>query len=137
LRRRTRVTFDTVREIGLALEDVEESTAYGSFALKVRGKLLACTAINKSAEPGSLAVRIDFDQRAALLAEAPETYYVTDHYVNYPMVLVRLSRIRVDELRDLLGAAWRFVTSTKKRSASRAAAGLKSGRTRLKKDKAG
>jgi len=45
------------------------------------------------------------------LAEAPETYYVTDHYRNYPMVLVRLSRIRVDELRDLLGASWRFVTS--------------------------
>jgi len=112
---RTKVTFDTVRKIGLALADVEESTAYGSPALKVRGDLLACIAINKSAEPGSLGVRIDFDQRDALLAEAPKTYYVTDHYVNYPMVLVRLSQIRMDELRDLLNAAWRFVTSPKKK----------------------
>ncbi len=82
----------------------------------MRGDLLACKAINKSAEPDSLMVRIDFDQRAALLAEAPETYYVTGHYVKYPSVLVRLSRIRRDELRDLLASAWRFVTSQKKRT---------------------
>jgi hypothetical protein len=118
---RTKVTFDTVREIGLALPDVEDSTMYGTLALKVRGKLLTCMAINKSAEPGSLGVRIDFEQRDGLLAEAPETYYLTDHYRNYPMVLVRLSRIRIDELRDLLGASWRFVTSQseKKRSVAR------------------
>jgi hypothetical protein len=119
----TKVTFATVREIGLALPDVEDSTMYGKLALKVRGNLLACVAINKSAEPESLAVRIDFDQRPGLLAEAPETYYLTDHYRNYPMVLVRLSKIRIDELRDLLGASWRFVTSqsAKKRTPSRAA----------------
>ncbi len=110
-------TFDTVRKLGLALEDVEESTAYGAFALKVRGSLLACQAINKSAEPGSLAVRIDLEQRDALLAEAPGTYYVTDHYANYPMVLVRLTKISTDQLRDLLSAAWRFVTSRQKHSA--------------------
>ena len=110
---RSKITFDVVREIGLELEDVEESTMYGALALKVRGSLLACKAINKSAEPDSLVIRIDFDQRDALLAEAPETYYVTDHYVNYPSVLVRLSRIRRDELRDLLTSAWRFVTSQK------------------------
>lgn len=116
---KTKVTFDVVREIGLALPDVEESTAYGAFSLKVRGSLLACVAVNKSAEPGSLGVRVPFDQRDALLAEAPETYYVTNHYVNYPMVLVRLSKVGKDELRDLLNAAWRFVTSKKKRSAGR------------------
>jgi len=112
---RTNVTFEIVREIGLALPDVEDSTAYGSPALKVRGKLLACMAINKSAEPNSLGVWIDFEQRAGLLEEAPETYYLTDHYRNSPMVLVRLSRIRVDQLRDLLSASWRFVTSPAKK----------------------
>jgi hypothetical protein len=110
---RTKVTFDVVREIGLALPDVEESTMYGSPALKVRGGLLAGLPVNKSAEPGSLGVCIDFEQRAALLAEAPETYYVTDHYVNYPIVLVRMSQIRVDQMGDLLSSAWRFVTSQK------------------------
>ena len=112
---RTKVTFDIVREIGLALPDVEAGTMYGSPALKVRGKLLTCLAINKSAEPESLVVAIDFDQRAGLLAEAPETYYVTDHYVDYPVVLVRLSQVRIDQLRDLLGSGWRFVKAQKKR----------------------
>jgi hypothetical protein len=119
---KNKIDFDTVRRIGLALPDVEQSTAYGSPALKVRGKLLTCIAINKSAEPDSLAVSIDFDRRADLLAEAPDVYYLTDHYVNYPVVLVRLSRIDPDALRDLLGAAWRFVTakaSGSKRPASK------------------
>jgi hypothetical protein len=108
-----KIDFDTVREIALALPDVEESTAYGSPALKVRGQLLAGIAINKSAEPGSLGVRVDFAHRAELIAADPDVYYVTDHYVNYPFVLVRLSRIHPDALRDLLGMAWRFVSAEK------------------------
>jgi hypothetical protein len=110
---KARLDFDTVRKIGLGLPGVEESTAYGSLALKVGGKLLACIPINKSAEPGSLMVRIDFASRAELLAESPDVYYVTDHYENYPSVLVRLARIHPDALRDLLGMAWRFVTAKK------------------------
>lgn len=73
-------------------------------------------AIHKSAEPGTLAVRIDFNQRAELLEADPDTYYLTYHYVNYPVVLVRLSRIRLDALRDLLGMAWRFVNSKKRKT---------------------
>ena len=113
---RNKVDFDTVREVALRLPDVEESTLHGSFSLKARGKLLACMPLNKSAEPDSLAVRIDVDRRADLLAAAPDTYYVTDHYLNYPMVLVRLSRIHPDALEDLLGMAWRFVTSKSRNS---------------------
>ena len=109
--RRKKISFDTVREIGLALPDVEEGTVYGSPALKVRGKMFACLAIHRSAEPGSLAVRIDFDQRDELTAADPKTYYLTDHYVNYPIVLVRLSRVHHDALRDLLLMAWRFVST--------------------------
>ena len=111
-----RITFDTVREIGLGLPDVEESTTYGSPSLKVRGKLLTCLAIHKSAEPDSLAVRIDFEQRAELISADPNTYYLTDHYVDYPVVLVRLRRIHLDALRDLLDAAWRFVSAKAARS---------------------
>ena len=84
---------------------------YGSPALKVGGKLLACIPTHKSAEPDSVVVRIDFDRRAELLATAPDVYYIKDHYLNYPAVLVRLSRIHPDALRDLLGMSWRFVTA--------------------------
>jgi len=104
------VTFDTVRDIGLKMPGVEESTAYGAPALKVQGKLLACIPSNRSAEPESLVVRVDFDDRAELLAADPDVYYVTDHYVGYSAVLVRLSRLTPDMLRDLLGMAYKFVT---------------------------
>src|SRR5438552_966792 len=89
----------------------EEGTMHGSPAFKVRGKLLACAAIHKSAEPDTLAVRIPFDLRAELMESDPQSYYLTDHYVNYPVVLVRLSRIGVEGLRELLGASWRFVSA--------------------------
>ena len=111
----SRIDFDTVRKIGLALPGVEESTAYGSPALKVRGKLLACVPAHRSAEPGSLVVRVDFDDRADLLAAAPDVYYVTDHYLNYTAVLVRLSRVTPNVLRDLLGMAHKFVTGRRGR----------------------
>lgn len=114
---RKTIGFDAVRRLGLALAGVEESTVYGSPALKVRGKLLACVPVNKSAEPGSLAVSIDFDRRADLLAADPQTYYITDHYVNHPIVLVRLSRIPPEALQDLLSGAWRYFTARRPRRA--------------------
>ena len=104
------INFDTVRNIGLTLPGVEESTTYGVPALKIRGKLLACVPSHRSAEPASLVVRVDFDDRTELLAAAPDVYYVTDHYVGYSAVLVRLSRVNPDVLRDLLGMAYKFVT---------------------------
>jgi hypothetical protein len=112
---RSTVNFDAVRKIGLTLPGVEESTAYGSPALKVRGKLLACVPAHRSAEPGSLVVRVGFDDRAELLAVDPDVYYVTDHYLNDTAVVVRLSRISPDVLRDLLGMAHKFVTARRRR----------------------
>jgi hypothetical protein len=112
---KSKVTFDTVRKITSTLPGVEDASAYGSPAIKVNGTLMTCIAVNKVAEPNTLMVRIDFDQRDAMIEEAPETYYLKDHYAPYPAVLVRLSRISEDELRDLLNASWRFVTSKTKR----------------------
>ena len=104
------VDFDAVRDIGLTLPGVEESSAYGSRALKLHGKLMAAMAINRSAEPGSLFLRVDNGDRDELIANAPEVYYVTDHYEPYNGVLVRLSRVTPDALRDLLGMAHKFVS---------------------------
>jgi hypothetical protein len=105
------ISFDTVREIGLALPGVEASTAYGNPALKVHGQLLACVPANRSAEPGSIVVRVGMDDRAELLAAAPDVYYITDHYAGYSGVLVRLARTNAGMLRDLLGMAYKFVTA--------------------------
>ena len=116
---RTKIDFDTVRTIGLALPGVEEGTAWGTPALKVHGKMFACIPSHKSAEPNSLAVRIDFDQRDELIVADPRTYYVKEHYVGYACVLVRLAHVHPDALRDLLRSAWRFVSNSKSRVAPR------------------
>jgi hypothetical protein len=116
---RQKISFDTVRQMGLALPDVEEGTAYGSPALKVRGKMFACIAIHRTAEPDTLAVRIDFEQRDELLSADPQTFYLTDHYVDAPCVLVRLNRVHPDALRDLLRMAWQFMTRPPQRRSHR------------------
>lgn len=105
------MTFRSVRAIGLRLPGVEEGTMYGTPALKLGKRLIACIASNKAAEPGTLVVRTDFEQRDALIEEAPDTYYVKDHYKTYPVVLVRLSKVGPDAMRDLLNAAHRLVSA--------------------------
>jgi len=108
------ITFETVRAIGLKLAGAEAGTTYGSPALIVNGRMFTCMAINKSAEPDTLAVHVPLEQRNELLAEAPDTYYLTDHYADYPIVLVRLARVRRDALADLLKMAHRFVAAEKR-----------------------
>jgi hypothetical protein len=108
--------FALVRKFGLALPNVEESTSWGTPSLKVRGKMFAAIASHKSAEPDTLVVRIPFEQRDELVASDPATYYLTDHYVGYASVLVRLSHVHRDALRDLLLTAHRFVSATERRA---------------------
>lgn len=113
--RRTALSFDDVRRVGLSLPDVEEGTAWGVRALRARGKVLTCVAVHRSAEPGSIVVMVPFQKRDEMIAADPDVYYLKDHYVAHPCVLVRLSRIREDALRDLLLMAHRYVTSTQPR----------------------
>jgi hypothetical protein len=106
------ITFESVRQmaLALALDKVEESTSYGTPAFKVGGQLIA----RLREDLDSLVVRSDFEQRAELMAVDPETYYITDHYLNYEWVLVRLERVHPDALRDLLRGAWRGAASGRK-----------------------
>lgn len=105
------MTFETIRELALELPGVEEGTTYGSPALKVHRRMFACIPVNRSAKPNSLAVRVSIHHRDRLLADAPKVYYVTDHYREHPIVLVRLGRIRRDALLDLLRLAYRFAST--------------------------
>jgi hypothetical protein len=111
------VTFQTVRQMALALKDanVEESTSYGTPAFKTGGTLFA----RQQEDPDTLVVRTDFEQRAELLAADPDIYYITDHYLNYPWILVRMSRIHPDALQDLLRTACRLAASSKRRPSRR------------------
>jgi hypothetical protein len=124
-----KTAFRQVEAIGAALPDVEVTTSWGAPTLKVRGKMFVCMAIHKSAEPDSLVVMMDRAERDALLEDDPGTYYVTDHYVGYPCVLVRLAAVQPDALRDLIHSAYRF-TEAKARKRPRAAASARAVRRR-------
>jgi hypothetical protein len=114
---RTSESFDVVRELGRALTGVEEGTMYGAPALKLGGKMLACMATNKAADPDSLVVQVGFVNRDLLIAKDPSVYYVRTHYVPYPAVVVRLNRIKRSDLQELLEMAHRFLSSEKRRAA--------------------
>lgn len=116
---KSKADFGKVRKIGLSFQGVVESTCYGEPALKIGDKMFACMASHRSAEPGSLVARMDFLRRDELLAEAPEVYYLTDHYVGYPCVLARLDKIQPDALRGLLAGALLFIQSEKKKPSRR------------------
>jgi len=101
--------FEIVRTLGLRLADVRAAMKYdGSPVLKRGGKFVAGIAAHPSAEPNTLVIRSDKQNRDLLIDEAPEIYYVTDHYRKHPVVLVRLSHIDEDSLRELLTVSWRL-----------------------------
>jgi hypothetical protein len=97
------VNFATVQKIALALPGVVEGLSYGTPAFRVRGKFLA----RLREDGGTLVLKTDFDTQEALMAADPETFYLTDHYRGYPVILVRLSSVHADDLRKLFETAWR------------------------------
>jgi hypothetical protein len=110
--RRSADSFATVRNVGLTLPGVEATMRYdGSAVLKVDGCFMAGLATHRSAEPETLVVRMGLEEREYLLEDAPDTYYVTDYYRNYPLVLARLSRLDRDALHDLLSVSWRLTVA--------------------------
>ena len=98
-------TFEDVRAAAHALPGVEDGTSYGTPALKVRGKLLA--RLHQSMD--CLVLRADLLDRQILMQSAPDIFFITDHYRDYPWILVRLGAIEVKALPDLIERAWRLV----------------------------
>jgi len=114
------MTFAAVTRVGLAFPDVESATRYdGARVLKAGGCFMAGPATHPSAERDSLVVRVDPEQREALLEDAADTYYVTDHYRKYPVVLVRLAQLTPDAVRDLLSVSWRMAMAKSRKNARR------------------
>jgi hypothetical protein len=104
------VSFDDARKMALSLENVEEGLSYGTPGFKINGTLF----LRLHQDGDALVVRTDFEQRAELIAADPETYFITDHYLNYEWMLVRMVRVHPDALRDLLRGAWRSASAAKK-----------------------
>lgn len=96
--------WQDVVALGTRLPEVEETTWYGTPALKVRGKGMC----RLRTDPDALALRVsDMGEREALLQGQPEVFFTTPHYDGYPYVLVRLELVDPEELAELIEDAWR------------------------------
>jgi hypothetical protein len=100
-------TFDDIREIAHALPGVVHGTSYGTPALKVGGKLIA--RLHQSMD--CVVLRSDLPDREILMQSAPDAFFITDHYRDYPWILVRLAVVEKSALPDLIERAWRLVAS--------------------------
>jgi hypothetical protein len=102
--------YERYLKIALALPGAEASTSYGTPSVKIRGKILSRW---RTEAEGALAIRCDFLDRQILLQTQPDVFFLTDHYVNYPMVLMRMEKISRDVLVDVVERAWRLVAPAK------------------------
>ena len=96
--------------VALSLPGAELSTSYGTPSVKVQGRLMSRW---RTEAEGALAIRCDFLDRHILLQARPEVFFLTDHYRDYPMILMRLERASRKELLDMVDRAWRLVAPAK------------------------
>jgi hypothetical protein len=104
------VTFDDVRKIALAWPEVEDGSSYGTPALKVRNKLLARL---REDNDSLVMLGVAQDEREMLIESPPKIFYFTDHYRDYPIVLIRLSKAKRAVVEPLLRRRWRELASKK------------------------
>jgi hypothetical protein len=102
--------YDRFLRIALAMPGAEAATSYGTPAIKVRGKLLSRW---RTEAEGALAIRCDFLDRQILLLAQPEVFFLTDHYRDYPMILMRVDKASRAVMTDAIERAWRRVAPAK------------------------
>lgn len=98
------VTLEAARKLLLGFPGVEEGPCYGTPGFRMRGKFLA-----RLKEDGeTLVVKCGFDERDFRMRADPAVFFLTDHYRGYPTVLVRLPKVRLPDLREVIEVAWRL-----------------------------
>jgi hypothetical protein len=110
-------TWADVERLALALPETAEGSSRGLRQWQVKGKAFVwdrplrkadLDALGEAAPEGPiLAAWVeDLGAKQTLLADDPGVYFTTPHFDGYRVVLVRLERIGVDELRELVIEAW-------------------------------
>jgi len=106
-------TIELVRSMALALPGVEEGVCHGTPAFYVRRKLM----LRLWEDGETLVVRFPKEKRAALIRQNPDVFSVTDHYRNYPAVLLNLLAVNRELLARMIEGAWRLQASARQVSA--------------------
>lgn len=110
-------TWDDVRRLALSLPETSERIARERASWRVRDKLFVwerplrpadLRALGEGAPEGPiLGARVEhLGAKEAILADDPGVCFTTPHFDGYPAVLVRLDRISLPELEELIVDAW-------------------------------
>ena len=89
--------------LGLGLPHVTEAAPWGQPSLKAHGKLWVWW----SPAPDAPVFKVPFEEREMLIEAMPESFFFTEHYRNYPLILVRPGRLDPDWARANLLRVWR------------------------------
>ena len=100
-------SFDDIVKLAHALPGVVDGTSYGTPALKVGGKLFA--RLHQSMD--CIVLRCELLDREILMQSAPDAFFITDHYRDYPWILLRIGVVEKRVLPELIERAWRLVAS--------------------------
>jgi hypothetical protein len=110
-------TWDDVRRLALSLPETNEKLSHGSAFWRVKDKGFVwerplrgsdLKALGDSAPEGPiLGARVEhLVAKEALLADDPEIFFTIPHFDGYPAVLVRLDRIVLEDLEEVIVEAW-------------------------------
>lgn len=103
------MSFEQVCRLAAALPGVVEGTSYGTPALKVGRTLI----VRLKEDRHTLVLRMDITSRDLLLRSGAPAFHITDHYRDYPYVLVDLELVTAAQMTELLEDAWRLAAPHK------------------------
>jgi hypothetical protein len=104
------VTPAQLKKIALSFPEAHEKPSHGKPAYFVAKKFFT----RWRAEDNSLVMIVDgMESRDMMLELDPKTYHITDHYKDYPSVLVRMERVTPQEVRVMLERRWRRIAPKK------------------------
>ncbi len=97
------MTYAEICAMARRYPGVEESTSYGTPSLKVGKKLL----VRLREDGDTVVLAVELEERELLLAAEPEVFFITEHYRNWPAVLVRFELVDPGVFEDAFERAWR------------------------------
>ena len=106
-------TLHDARRLALALPEVVEGVCFGTPTFYLRGKLM----LRLREDLETLVVKLPLEQRETLLESDPDIFSLTEHYRNYPAILVSLPNIGLARLAEMIDGAWKVVASRKQHAA--------------------
>lgn len=98
-------TYADLVKFAETLDGVDQSTSYGTPALKVRGKLF----VRLWEDGETVVLKSEWEDRERLLATHPEVFFLTDHYRKHPYVLLRLATVSKALMQAAVQASWQTV----------------------------